>query len=1248
MPPVRCDGFSPQKDVRRSTRERATLYASLQENRLGMNHEMLDSLIGNANRLRDRELRESQNRPTGYTRSGRKIHAFFDDGHSSDEDALLPRKSTRRHSYREDVLEAIKESRLMHERELRRSKPKPETQHRSGPSRRLSQEENDSNEEEVGEEEVSLYDRVKRERRQASVERRLDSPKTESPKISPSTSRNLRHDRRMRREEPEEEKDEAMEDGEETNDKPEEEGEKVAVEDEEDEVEEEAEEGPRQYSLRARRPPPKQQPIQSSRSLRLREFVREGREPREDRRSRRRHRSRRRNVRSDSDSTGDDEERFERRKDRSMAKHRGRFMPINMTQKELALTENALVKDKLRQIGGASCSDIDPMSIDSTVGFEQIGGLGPHIQSLKEVVLFPMLYPEVFSRFNINPPKGVIFYGPPGTGKTMVARALANECRKGANKVAFFMRKGADCLSKWVGESERQLRLLFDQAYQMRPSIIFFDEIDGLAPVRSSKQDQIHASIVSTLLALMDGLDGRGEVVVIGATNRLDTIDPALRRPGRFDRELNFSLPDRNARRQILNIHTSDWNENKPTDSTLDAIADSTSGYCGADLKFLCTESVLIALRSRYPHIYMTSERLVLDMDEIRVERSHFESAMRRITPASRRDLTIPSRPLDERTCILLGDLVKSLIATRIPEGYRFVQTVEATAGSELEKVVRALEQPPTVPAVRLLLCGSAAVADAGQTSFVLPAILSKLDHLPVFSLSVSVLLNDGRPEEALSHVVQGAIRAATNGPCIILLPSIDEWEHVVPPSVLHMLTTCLDSMTGFTPVLFLATLDSEYDGASDYVKEIFRPANCVRLPPARRNLRVQYFDHIVKPSLVPPKVFDASLYKMPLRAIEAEKVAPTRKLSEAEGRVLEKTYESLLRQMRIFLRDKLNRLVRDRRFVDFVMPVDAEDAADYHEIIENPICLADIMEKIDNKEYIHADQFLEDVRLITKNALEYNPVTTQDGKTIRHYAIGLRDVTEELIDTELDENFVENLEATSRLLQEGNVTPANEKLIEMPSGFVRSSPWSINNSLKAEIEKWKKEKEKEAQKLNSALNNTEAQKSATNEPLPNGVVRKVGKRKRWSVGNSGKRKKSKSLGEPEHSREAKDDEVPKTETLAGSDEDEYDNEVSMDGSLAEGISPETSPKEKLQLVISQHALKDFVEMCVEKSEGWSVSELERLAAVISHHIEQYRDKWDRSSLIGELRRVVSEWVVWPNCGSDLNSPMKDLQNGIL
>ena len=152
---------------------------------------------------------------------------------------------------------------------------------------------------------------------------------------------------------------------------------------------------------------------------------------------------------------------------------------------------------------------------------------------------------------------------------------------------AFFMRKGADCLSKWVGEAERQLRLLFEEAKNCQPSIIFFDEIDGLAPVRSSKQDQIHASIVSTLLALMDGMDGRGQVVVIGATNRPDAVDPALRRPGRFDREFYFGLPGLEAREKILNILTrkwEDWGEPEGQER-IKGLAKLTKGYGGADLR---------------------------------------------------------------------------------------------------------------------------------------------------------------------------------------------------------------------------------------------------------------------------------------------------------------------------------------------------------------------------------------------------------------------------------------------------------------------------------------------------------------------------------------------------------------------------------------------------------------------------------------------------------------------------------------
>lgn len=242
----------------------------------------------------------------------------------------------------------------------------------------------------------------------------------------------------------------------------------------------------------------------------------------------------------------DEDEQFRRHEQKRLHMERESVQPLNLAGGMGGSVRDRLTdKDMLR-------ADATPVGVDPKIGFQSIGGLDSHIRSLKEMVVLPLLYPDVFERFDTQPPRGVLFVGPPGTGKTLTARALANSVScgslQGSKKVSFFMRKGADCLSKWVGEGERQLRLLFEQAKRYQPSIIFFDEIDGLAPVRSVKQDQIHASIVSTLLALMDGLDSRGQVVVIGATNRPDAIDPALRRPGRFDRELAFPLPDALAR----------------------------------------------------------------------------------------------------------------------------------------------------------------------------------------------------------------------------------------------------------------------------------------------------------------------------------------------------------------------------------------------------------------------------------------------------------------------------------------------------------------------------------------------------------------------------------------------------------------------------------------------------------------------------------------------------------------------------
>ena len=242
-------------------------------------------------------------------------------------------------------------------------------------------------------------------------------------------------------------------------------------------------------------------------------------------------------------------------------------------------------------------------------GFETLAGAESEIRILKELALLPLTYPEAFEKLGVAPGRGVLLHGPPGTGKTAAVRALLGAAARGPHPLAFFSRKGADALGKYMGEAERSLRVLFSEATRRAPSIIFFDEIDGLAPARDKggganggEQDAIHGSVVATLLALMDGLDSRGRVTVIAATNRVDAVDPALRRPGRFDREVAFSLPGPEQRLAILRTHTARFDP-KPKDSILRAVADKAEGAAGADLRAVAAAATLSAVRRRAPDL---------------------------------------------------------------------------------------------------------------------------------------------------------------------------------------------------------------------------------------------------------------------------------------------------------------------------------------------------------------------------------------------------------------------------------------------------------------------------------------------------------------------------------------------------------------------------------------------------------------------------------------------------------------------
>jgi len=267
--------------------------------------------------------------------------------------------------------------------------------------------------------------------------------------------------------------------------------------------------------------------------------------------------------------------------------------------------------------------------------YEDIGGLHEEIQRIREMVELPMRHPELFQRLGIRPPQGVLLHGPPGCGKTLLARAVANE-----SEANFFPVNGPEIMNKFYGGSEQNVRDIFQQAQKNLPSIIFIDELDAIAPKRGEVTGEVERRVVAQLLASMDGLTGRQNVIVIGATNRPDALDPALRRPGRFDREIEIGVPDKKGRHEILQIHTRGMPLAKDVD--LKKVEDMTHGYTGADLAGLCRETAMKALRRYLPEINVEEERVppsVLEKMEIKME--DFLNAYKEITPTAMREVYV-------------------------------------------------------------------------------------------------------------------------------------------------------------------------------------------------------------------------------------------------------------------------------------------------------------------------------------------------------------------------------------------------------------------------------------------------------------------------------------------------------------------------------------------------------------------------------------------------------------------------------
>ncbi|WP_042686022.1 CDC48 family AAA ATPase [Candidatus Nitrosotenuis chungbukensis] len=269
------------------------------------------------------------------------------------------------------------------------------------------------------------------------------------------------------------------------------------------------------------------------------------------------------------------------------------------------------------------------------ISYEDIGGLTDEIRKVREMVELPMRHPEIFEKLGVEAPKGVLLYGVPGTGKTLLAKAVANE-----SNAHFISISGPEIIGKFYGESEARLREIFKEAREKSPTIIFIDEIDSIAPKRDEVTGEVERRVVSQMLSLMDGLEARGKVIVIAATNRPNSLDPALRRPGRFDREIEIKVPQKKGRHEILLIHT----RNMPLadDVNLDKLASISHGYVGADLEYLCKEAAMKCLRRLLPEINLADEKISSEvLDKLIVNADDYNNAFREIIPAGMREVYI-------------------------------------------------------------------------------------------------------------------------------------------------------------------------------------------------------------------------------------------------------------------------------------------------------------------------------------------------------------------------------------------------------------------------------------------------------------------------------------------------------------------------------------------------------------------------------------------------------------------------------
>jgi len=422
------------------------------------------------------------------------------------------------------------------------------------------------------------------------------------------------------------------------------------------------------------------------------------------------------------------------------------------------------------------------------VTYEDIGGLKEELMKVREMIELPLKHAELFERLGIDPPKGVLLYGPPGTGKTLIAKAVANEA--GAN---FYSIQGPEIMSKYYGQSEERLREKFEEAQKNAPSVLFIDELDSIAPKREEVTGEVERRVVAQLLTLMDGLSGRGQVIVIGATNRDEAIDPALRRPGRFDREIEIGVPDRSGRKEILQIHTRGMpieGTEDHRDSLLSELAEVTHGFVGADLAALAREAAMKALRRYLPEIDLDKPIPSENLERMRVLPEDFKQALKEVDPSAMREVLVEIPRVRWSDIGGLED-----IKTKLREAVEMpLKDPEAFARMGIRPPRGVLLYGPPGSGKTLLAKAVATESEANFISIKGPEVMSKWV---------------GESEKAVRVIFKKAKQVA---PCIVFLDELDAIAHRrgidsdsgVSERVVNQLLTSMDGLESMEGVVVI------------------------------------------------------------------------------------------------------------------------------------------------------------------------------------------------------------------------------------------------------------------------------------------------------------------------------------------------------------------------------------------------------------------------------------------------------------